>query len=187
MGDDVMATQHLLLALATADPRTGALLTDAGADPAGLRQVLGANGRRRPGRPDQQEVLRTLGVDLAELRRRAHDTFGAEAVTRAARRSRPSGPRRPLWSWISCSKPLPRRRCDSPLTGQALGLIPRVTRLLQRASRTARPGLASPEHLLLTLLNGKEPACELLHAMGVDVAGLTVAVHRAIDSAGPPA
>lgn len=184
VGDDAMATEHLLLALATADQDTGRLLAEAGADPAEIRRVCERSGRGSNRRPDQETLLRTLGIDLAETRRRAHDTFGTDAVTRAARRSRPRRPRRPLWSRISCSKPLPRRRCDSPLAGQGVELIPRVKRLLERATRSARPELASPKHLLLALVTADEPACELLDAMGVNLPELAEAVRRAIDLQG---
>src|SRR5947208_16631816 len=137
LGDEAVATEHLLLALATADMATATLLLDAGAGAADLRRVLAARGWRPTRRRDQEALLATLGVDLAEVRRRAEATFGAEAVSRAAWRVRRPRRRRPLWSWISCSKPLPRRRCDSPLAGQPLALIPRVKRLLERASQAA--------------------------------------------------
>jgi hypothetical protein len=87
-------------------------------------------------------------------------------------------------SWISCSKPLPRRRCDSPLAGQPLALIPRVKRLLERASQAARPQLASPSHLLLALVTGAEPACEILTVLGVDFTALAEATRREIERRG---
>jgi hypothetical protein len=181
LGDDAMGTEHLLFALATADTVTGGLLAEVGAGAADIRRVSDATRGGRPNRrPDHETLLATLGIDLAEIRRRAEETFGAEAVDRAARRVRPTRPRRPLWSWISCSKPLPRRRCTSPLAGQPLGLIPRVKRLLDRASRSARPQLASPSHLLLALVTGDEPACEVLTALSVDLPALAAATRRQI-------
>ncbi|HVW32318.1 MAG TPA: Clp protease N-terminal domain-containing protein [Acidimicrobiia bacterium] len=180
LGDDAVCTEHILLALATVDPVTSRLLTGAGGSPGDIRRVLTARGRLPNRRRDHQELLATLGVDLAEIRRRAEETFGAEAVTRAAWRVRRPR-RRPLWSWISCSKPLPRRRCDSPLAGQPLALIPRVKRLLERASQAAGPQLASPSHLLLALVTGAEPASEILTVLGVDLTALAVATRREID------
>jgi hypothetical protein len=184
LGDDAVCTEHFLLALATTTTVTARLLEEAGAGAADIRRVLAATHWQPNLRRDQETLLGTLGVDLAEIRRRAEETFGAEAVTRAAWRVRRPRRRRPLWSWISCSKPLPRRRCDSPLAGQPLALIPRVKRLLERASREARPQLASPSHLLLVLVTGNEPACEILTTLGVDLTALVAANRREIDGRG---
>ncbi|MGH9010732.1 MAG: Clp protease N-terminal domain-containing protein [Acidimicrobiia bacterium] len=182
LGDDAVGTEHLLLALATADSGTARLLAEAGADVAELRRRLaGAPGRRSDVRRDHETLLATLGIDLAEVRRRAEATFGADAVERAAWQVRPPRRRRPLWSRISCSKPLSRRRCESPLAGQPLALIPRVKRLLERATRAARPQLATPGHLLLVLVTGNEPAGEILSAAGVDLAALEAATRRQLD------
>ena len=184
LGDDAICTEHILLALATVDAATARLLTAAGGDPSDIRRVLAARGRLPNRRRDHQELLATLGIDLAEIRRRAEETFGEEAVTRAAWRVRRPRPHRPLWTRISCSKPLARRRCDSPLAGQPLALIPRVKRLLERAGHAARPQLASPHHLLLALVTGDEPACEILTALGVDLTALASATRQEIDTRG---
>jgi ATP-dependent Clp protease ATP-binding subunit ClpA len=182
LGDDAICTEHLLLALATTDTVTARLLAEAGADGADIRRVFAATRGRQPSRHrDHETLLATLGIDLTDLRRRAEETFGTDAVERAAWRVRPRRPRRPLWSWISCSKPLTRRRCDSPLAGQPLGLIPRVKRLLDRATGAARPQPATPSHLLQTLVTGNEPACEILTALGVDLAALGAAISQQID------
>ena len=182
LGDDAVCTEHILVALATIDPVTARLLTEAGGGPADIRRLLAARGRLPNRRRDHQELLATLGIDLAEIRRRAEETFGEEAVARAALRVRRPRRRRPVWSWISCSKPLARRRCDSPLAGQPLALIPRVKRLLERATHAARPQLATPCYLLLALLTGDEPACEILRALGVDLTALASATRREIDA-----
>jgi Clp amino terminal domain, pathogenicity island component len=177
--DGAVATEHLLLALATADAVTATLLAEAGSDAADLRQAVKPRCDRRGARPrDHDRLLATLGIDLAQVRRRAEQTFGADAVARAASRARRRRPRRPLWSWISCSKPLPGRRCDSPLTGQWLDPIPRVKRVLDRATRAARPRPASPGHLLLALLAGDEPACEILTALNVNLEALAAATRQ---------
>jgi len=184
LGDDAICTEHLLLALATTDTLTARLLAEAGADGADIRRVFATGGRRPSRHRDHETLLATLGIDLTDVRRRAEETFGTDAVERAAWRVRPRRPRRPLWSWISCSKALPRRRCDSPLAGQPLGLIPRVKRLLDRATGAARPQPATPSHLLLTLVSGNEPACEILTALGVDLTALGAAISRQIDEHG---
>ena len=74
--------------------------------------------------------------------------------------------------------------CESPLAGQPLALIPRVKRLLERASREARPDLASPSHLLLVLVTGNEPACEILTTLGIDLTALAAATRQEIDERG---
>jgi hypothetical protein len=183
LGDDAVSTEHLLLALATVTTVTARLLDEAGADAADIRRVLAATRWRPRMRRDQETLLATLGVDLTEIRRRAEETFGAEAITRAAWRVRRPRRRRPRWSWISCSKPW-SVGCESPLAGQPLALIPRVKRLLERASREARPRLASPSHLLLVLVTGNEPACEILTSLGVDLTALAAATRREIDERG---
>jgi hypothetical protein len=183
LGDDAVGTEHVLLALATATTVTARLLEEAGADAADIRRVLAARYRQPRMRRDQEALLATLGVDLAEIRRRAEETFGAEAVTRAAWRVGRPRRRRPRWHWISCSKPW-SIGCQSPLAGQPLVLIPRVKRLLERASREARPQVASPTHLLLVLVTGNEPACEILTTLGVDLTALAAAARREIDERG---
>ena len=179
LGDDAVGTEHLLLALSMADAVTARLLTAAGGGAADIRRGVAARHSQPNRRRDQETLLATLGVDLAEIRRRAEETFGAEAITRAAWRVRRPRPRRPRWSWISCSQPW-SMGCNSPLAGQPLALIPRVKRLLERATNAARPQLASPSHLLLALVAGDEPAGELLAGLGVDLPALAAVTRREI-------
>jgi ClpA/ClpB-like protein len=182
-----VATEHLLLALATHDPVTADLLAGAGVTAADIRRAMRPVGRRAERRPDQEHLLGTLGVDLTEVRRRAAQNFGPDALARAARRARPRRPHRPLWSYISCSRPLPRPRCDSPLTGRQPAPIPRVKRVLERAARVAGPRPATGCHLLLVLLTGDEPAAEVLTGLGVDIAVLAEAVRMTTASDSSPA
>jgi Clp amino terminal domain, pathogenicity island component len=187
LGDGAIGTEHLLLALATVDAATAGLLTEAGADVAELRRLVSAAPGRPPAmRRDHETLLATLGIDLAGVRRRAEATFGPDALQRAAWHARPPRHRRSLWSRISCSRPLPRRRCESPLAGQPLALIPRMKCLLDRATRAARPQLATPGHLLLALVTGNEPADEILCAIGVDLAALAAATRRQLDEQAQP-
>jgi ATP-dependent Clp protease ATP-binding subunit ClpA len=188
LDDDAISTEHLLLALANTDTATATarLVAEAGAHSADIRRVLAATRGHRPNRHrDHETLLATLGIDVTEVRRRAEETFGTDAVVRAAQQARPRRPHRPLWSRFSCSKPLPRRPpCDSPLAGQPLRPIPRVKRLLERATGAARPHLASSSHLLLALITGNEPACEILTAFGVDLAPLAAAITQQIEEHG---
>lgn len=183
MGEAVVGTESLLLALATADGLTQRLLTAVGGSRADLHRVIVAT-RSPLRRRDHETLLETLGIDLAEVRRQAKQTFGGDAVARAASQVRPSRPGRPWRTWISCSQPLAGPRPGSPLTGEPLELIPRVKRLPARATRAARPMLASPSHLLLALITGYEPACEILDALGVDLDALAAATRRSINDGG---
>lgn len=169
-GDRTVGTEHLLLALASADRTTRRLLANAGVTAADLRRIMASRREHSPQRdPDYETLLATVGVNAEEVRRRTEETFGAAAVADVVSRVRPRGPRRPLLTWISCSKPLPGPIGYSPLIGPRLEPIPRVRRLAVRAARAARPHLAVPTHLLLALLDGNEPACEVLVEHGVDL------------------
>ncbi|MGH8934188.1 MAG: Clp protease N-terminal domain-containing protein [Egibacteraceae bacterium] len=179
--DDAVLTEHLLLALATADPVTGRLLADSDADAVQLRRAIVSPRSTRPGgRQDHESLLATLGIDLAEVRRRAELTFGRETVARAAARVRRAPPRRPVWSWISCGMPLRGWTSESPLGGRRPLAIPRVIRILERAGRAAWPRAVSPADVLLALVTGQEPACEVLGALGVDLDALAAAARHAI-------
>jgi Clp amino terminal domain, pathogenicity island component len=182
-GDSAVLTQHLLFALATADAVTGRLLAEAagGADLSGV--VLAGRGRR-PGEADHERLLATLGIDLAEIRHRAEDTFGVDALAHAAATARPSRLRRPIWTRVSCSSPMRRPECHSPLAGQQIAMIGRVKKILDRATRAARPGLAAPSHVLLALVTDDEPACELLADFGVDLDALAEATRRSLRADG---
>jgi hypothetical protein len=182
-GDSAVGTEHVLFALATADAVTGRLLSEA-AGGADLSRVVLTGRGQRPGQPDHESLLATLGIDLAEIRRRAEDTFGADALTHAATTARPPRPRRPLWSRISCSTPLRRPECNSPLAGQQIAMIGRVKKILDRATRAARPCLATPSHLLLALVSGDEPANETLADLGVDLDALADATRRSLRADG---
>lgn len=182
-GESAVGTEHLLFALATADAATARLLTDA-AGGADLGGVVFAAHRRRPGEPDHEELLATLGIDLAEIRHRAEDTFGADALAHAATKARPSRPRRPIWTRLSCSSPMRRPQCNSPLAGQQIAMIGRVKKILDRATRAARPDLATPRHVLLVLVTGDEPAADTLADFGVDIDALAEATRRSLRADG---
>ncbi|MGH8985993.1 MAG: Clp protease N-terminal domain-containing protein [Acidimicrobiia bacterium] len=52
---------------------------------------------------------------------------------------------------------------------------------MYRATREARPQSASPGHLLLALVAGNGPACEILTEAGVDLQALAAALRRSVD------
>lgn len=95
LGHPYLGDEHLLLGvLAHAVSPAAKLLTDRGldldtarAEIARIVQDLGPLAR------DDTALLRELGVDVAQMRRRLESTFGAPAVHEAARRVR----RRPWW------------------------------------------------------------------------------------------
>jgi hypothetical protein len=177
-GDRAISTEHVLLALASSTGAAADLLADAGCDTDRLRYALAAQLGHPPER-DHAALLTALGVDLHAVRDHARHTFGTGAVNRAAIRTAPSRTRRSLWSRISCNTAQRPQRCDSLLAGELLGMIPRVKRLLDRATRDVRPGLATPIHLLHELVRGREPASEVLAALGVDLDGLGLATASA--------
>jgi ATP-dependent Clp protease ATP-binding subunit ClpA len=179
LGENAVGTEHLLIALAGSDPTTAGLLAASGVTTTDLRRAFLEDRPPRP-IPDHGTLLSTLGVDLAEIRHHAEHTFGADAIARAAARTRTPLPRRPLRTYISCSRPLPPRRAESPLAGRRLEPIPRVTRLLKRTARAARPQPASPAHLLLAILDGNEPACELLAERDVNLDTLARNARRSL-------
>lgn len=183
LGDQAVGTEHLLLALASADRTTARLLAEAGTSVADLRRIMVDRREPRPRRdPDFQTLLATLGIDAEEVRRRTEETFGGDAVADAVSRVRPRKVRRPVWTWISCSKPLPLPTNYSPLTGSHPEPIPRVRRLVKRAVRAARPQLAAPPHLLLALINGNEPASEVLTEYGVNLDEIARTTRRQLET-----
>jgi ATP-dependent Clp protease ATP-binding subunit ClpA len=179
LGHNFLGTEHLLLGV-LADPSNEAslLLAGVGVDRDRVRgaiaEVVGAG--TGPGRPDQ--LLATLGVDLAEVRRRAEETFGSEAIRTAARRvgrrrrSRRRGPRQ----FVSCR---------SVLDGAPwLSFCPRAKHALELAARRAdRSGeLVTPTHLLVGMLEvPKAVAPRLLRHVGVDVDALVAAAEAALN------
>jgi hypothetical protein len=105
-GDDAVGTEHLLLALSSADRGTARLLRDAGLDGAELRR-----------RWVRRRVVGSTGVVTT---RRSSPPLALISPKRVGAPRRPSAPTPSsvppgrsrtaavLWSRISCSKPLPR-------------------------------------------------------------------------------
>jgi hypothetical protein len=170
-----LGTEHLLLALALAGGPVAGLLADRGCGPDAIRaDILDHIGegdpRRRPG-----ELLAGLGIDVAEVRRRAEATFGSEAVAQVALRTRPR-PRRRHWPvihrwWPGCDQGTP---CYSALLdAEWLGFAPRLKRVLDDTQIRAAPALVTPANLLAGILEeGNGVACLILARRGVDLPGL---------------
>jgi len=172
-----LGTEHVLLALALAGGPVADLLAERGCRPSDIRaEILDYIGKGRPqGRPD--ELLAGLGIDLAEVRRRAEATFGSDAVAEAALRTRPRRRHVPVihrW-WPGCDQGTP---CYSTLLGTGwLGFAPRLKRVLQDAQTMAAPAQVSPRDLLVAILDeGGGVACRILVRRDVDLPELLTAL-----------
>jgi ATP-dependent Clp protease ATP-binding subunit ClpA len=160
---DALGPDHLLVALAGTGPNlaTGALIT-CGFDPVRAREDL--EGIVRRGRDDLDDAdaaaLRSIGVDLDEVRRRTEASFGAGALER-----------RPRWQG--------RRRtrvCGLPF-------MPKAKQALELALREAirlDQGSIGPEHVLLGLLRLDATSTQLIHAQGIDPRRLRSEIERGL-------
>lgn len=156
-----LGTEHLLLGVLAQPEAPGVCaLTDLGvtlnAGRAALSQLVGKGGLCE----NDADALRTVGIDLDEVRRRAEASFGPGALDHPPRRR----PRR--------RRPWRRGRCEHlDLTGH-LPFMPRAKRALQCAQREAvarGDRHISVEHLLLGLLDPRSNmAVELLRHLGAN-------------------
>ena len=175
-----VGTEHVLLGLVLAGGPVARLLTDRGCGPRDVHaEIVNRVGEGHPqGRPG--ELLAGLGIDLAEVRRRAEATFGAEAVAQVALRPRPRHRHWPVvrrW-WPGCDGGRP---CASALLDtEWLGCAPRLKRVIDAAQLRATPAQVSPAGLLAAILDeGHGLACRILADRGVDLPGLRAAVRSA--------
>ena len=161
-----VGTEHLLIGLAGTGPNiaTGAL-SACGFDPlrarADLQRVVGPS-------PDHlgetdAVALRSIGVDLDEVRRRTEAVFGPGALDR-------------------------RRRWYGGRRGRACGTFtPRSKKALQLAVRHAarfEDPWIGPEHVLLGLLGRDMMSLRLLQEQGVDPGRLSREVVRGLQDRG---
>lgn len=80
LGHDFIGTEHLLLGLvATPDCTAREVFTEYGVEPARTRQetvrLMEAAGVYGTGAQDSKDALSAIGIDVAEIQRRADDTF----------------------------------------------------------------------------------------------------------------
>src|SRR6266571_2946205 len=158
-GHPWLGTEHLLLGVLAEPGAPGVsvlaglgVTTDTGR--AALGQLVGTGGLSE----SDAEALRTLGIDLDEVRRRVEASFGPGALDHVTRR-------RPRRRWR-------RSRCEPAAVTGHLSFMPRAKRALERAQREA---LAlgdrdiGVEHLLLGLLDPRSNmAVELLRHLGAN-------------------
>jgi ATP-dependent Clp protease ATP-binding subunit ClpA len=143
LGYPWLGTEHLLLGLLR-QPGTPAsnVLEGLGVTRASVeRELIRTLGPSRGDRvldDEDERALRTLGIDLQEVRARVEDAFGPGALGRA----------RP-------------RQCGWPM-------MPRLKQSLERAAREAGRGSIGTEHLLLGMLQVRGAlAAQTLQALGV--------------------
>lgn len=168
LGHSYLGTEHLLIALARhrelllPTPGTG-LLPDAGVLERHLIADVGSMASR------EAELLRTLGVDLGDVRSAVRQTFGDDALHRLGRR-RSRQPRRGLRG---------SRRCRTILSG-TMGVAPRAKQSFERARCHAeRRGrqLIDPTALLLGMLDIKDAMSnKMLRELGRDLDELRLAL-----------
>jgi ATP-dependent Clp protease ATP-binding subunit ClpA len=158
---DFLGTEHLLIALADTGPNiaTRALLA-CGFDPARAREdlerIVG------PSRDDLGDAdaaaLRSIGVDLDEVRKSTEVSFGPGALER---RRRWHGRRR-------------LRVCGLPFMPKAKQAIELAFREAIRLDQRS----IGPEHVLLGLLRLDATSTQLLHAQRIDPPRLRAEVER---------
>jgi len=185
MGHPCLADEHILLGLLRhGTSPAAALLRSYGLDLTTARSALLAVGPALAPRGDPATALRSLGIDVDQVRRRLAATFGADAVQAAERRVR----RRPRWRG---GHSRPRPLCVYLLARRALHFAAdhadrrrdvHITpqHLLHGALRDARDPLGTQlsRRSLATLASlgwtpGRpNPLRQLLHDRGVDLAEL---------------
>lgn len=184
LGHNYVGTEHLLLALVrhrdVLPEAVAALLpSDPNALATALKSVLGAPPSRlhpEGGRaPRDAELLKSLGIDLDQVRAAVCQTFGNDAVEQLGRRR----VHQPWQPWRR-----PSRRCISLLPGTT-GVAPRVKQAFERARQDAerhRRAAIDPAGLLLGMVEVKGALSNrLLHDAGVDPSEIRRAL---LDAAG---
>jgi ATP-dependent Clp protease ATP-binding subunit ClpA len=162
-----LGTEHLLLGVLAQPQAPGvSVLTDLGVTldrgRAALGQVVGTGGL---GESDA-DALRTLGIDLDEVRRRVDASFGPGALDDPGfGLNVPRQPPRRRRRWR-------RRRCEPTDVTSQVPFMPRAKRALERARREALAlgdQYIGVEHVLLGLLDPKSnTAVELLRRLDTD-------------------
>jgi ATP-dependent Clp protease ATP-binding subunit ClpA len=162
LGHNYVGTEHLLLALLRhrgwlPDAVAALLPVDADAVTAALEDHLDG-----PNPPRDAALLKTLGIDLDEVRAAVRETFGDEAVERLGRKP----VRQPWQPWRR-----PTRRCMSLLAG-GMGVACRVKQAFEHARRDTdrreRPAI-DPAALLLGMVEVEDALSNrLLRDAGID-------------------
>lgn len=169
LGHSYLCTEHLLVALARHRELLPALGTEHLPDAEVLERHLVAD--VGPAASRDAELLRTLGVDLGDVRSAVRQTFGDDVFHRLGRR-------RVRQPWRRRRRST--RRCKSILSG-AIGVAPRAKQSFERARRHAEcrgRQLIDPNDLLLGMLDIKDAMSnKMLRELGRDLDEL----RRALD------
>ena len=156
-----LGTEHLLLGVLRLPAGTApAVLADAGvtldAARAEVETIIGRGGDA-PLSDADAEALRTIGIDVDEIRRRVEASFGPGAL------DTPVGRPRRRWGR--------RRRCESGWPGRPF--TPRAKRVIEQALREAI-GLGhrhiGVEHMLLALAASDGLPADIMRRLGADPA-----------------
>jgi ATP-dependent Clp protease ATP-binding subunit ClpA len=159
-----IGTEHLLLGVAGRPDSPGArVLARLGLEAETIREdvvrFIGAGGDFDD---RDEEALRSLGIDLDEVRRAVEDSFGPGALERRV------PPRKP------------RGRCDRPWEAGYLPFTPRSKKSLELALRWAvalRSTSIGTEHLLLGLAADRDGvAARILRLHGIETGEIRTAV-----------
>ncbi len=136
-----IGTEHILLGLVTGEGTAAHLLGLFGVDRDRVRErVVAIVGEGPRGEPDA-EALRSIGIDLDEVRRHIEEAFGPGALDRA-RRARAG--RRRRW-----------RRRSRDCSGGHIPFTPRAKKVFEIGLREAlrlKDSFVGTEHILLGLL-----------------------------------
>lgn len=161
LGHNYVGTEHLLLALMRhreflPDTVAALLPHDADVVTGALKGILDG-----PPPPDA-ELLKTVGIDLDQVRATVRKTFGSDAIERLGRRR----VHQPWQPWRR-----PSRRCMSLLAG-GMGVAPRVKQAFEHARRDAdrrqQPAI-DPACLLLGMVEVEDALSNrLLRDAGID-------------------
>jgi ATP-dependent Clp protease ATP-binding subunit ClpA len=140
LGHPCLADEHLLLGLLRhGTSRAATLLRTQGLDLATARAELLRVGPTLGPRVDPAGALRTLGIEVEEVRRRLEEAFGSHALDAAERRVR----RRPRWRG---GHPRPSPLCVYLLAKRSFEIAARF------ADRRGDAGIG-PDHLLFGVLH----------------------------------
>jgi ATP-dependent Clp protease ATP-binding subunit ClpA len=145
LAHDHIGAEHVLLGLLGTPSVAERLLTRSGADLATVRELVA-----RQAGPDDAEVLKSLGIDLDEVRRKAEESFGPGALDRAPRRRRLFGRNLP-------ASHIPFHRSGKKVLEDSL-----------KIALSLRHNYIGTEHMLLAILDRPEGvAAATLRAAGV--------------------
>lgn len=146
MGHKQFGSDHMLLALAGQPGQAaGQALSDLGVRDDDVREAVVARHGGEGSGLDDEEALRTLGIDLSAVRAKVEETFGEGALD-AHRRHRGR----------------PRLSSEGKKTLE----------LALREAVRLKDHYIGAEHLLLGILRAEGPGHDVLRSLGVDVAAL---------------